>query len=149
MNPRSPVNGAALTLATTDHLRWATKTSLAGMAGIAGLLLVGIPPVDVHGPLHHLGIMDPLCGGTRAMFLLITGQPGRAATYNPLVFPLAASLIVLWLRTAAGYLTSRWVDIHPPPPVRRVLLTVGVAAVLALQIRQQALADLLTQPWPR
>jgi len=34
----------------------------AALAAAAGMAVFGLPPVDLHGLLHHVGIMDPLCG---------------------------------------------------------------------------------------
>lgn len=51
-------------------VRWSDRDQSAWPAGAAAfavlaalaLRIVGVPPIDVHGPLHYLGIMDPLCG---------------------------------------------------------------------------------------
>jgi Protein of unknown function (DUF2752) len=55
----------------------------AGLLAAGVLAVVGLPPVDLHGPLHHLGIMDPLCGMTRGTVAMLHGQLGRAVAYNP------------------------------------------------------------------
>jgi len=39
------------------------------------LAAVGLPPVDLHGPLHYLGVMDPLCGMTRGTVAVLRGRP--------------------------------------------------------------------------
>jgi hypothetical protein len=135
---RAPDNRAAL----------ATRLALLGVAGGIALRLVGVPPVDLHGPLHHLGIMDPLCGGTRAMFLLTSGHFAAAAEYNPIVFPLAAAPLGRLARAAISRVTGRRLQLSPSPAVRRTLIALGVVALVALEIRQQLHADLLTRSWP-
>lgn len=131
-----------------DRVATVTRLSLLGVAGVAVLRVVGVPRVDLHGPLHHLGIMDPFCGGTRAMFLLASGHFSAAAQYNPIVFPLAAGLLAQLAWAASGRGSSRGLRLSPSPAVRRILITVGVVALVALEIRQQLHADLLTRSWP-
>ena len=57
-------------------------TALALMAIVAALALFGVPPVDLHGPLRRLGIMDPPCGGTRATRYTAHGQLVEALRHN-------------------------------------------------------------------
>lgn len=131
-----------------DRFRWMTALALGFALAAAALWVVGIPPVDIHGPLHYRGIMDPLCGATRATFLLLSGDFGAAALYNPGVFALAAVVLLILVRAAVGMLTGRWFDLIVDARWRRVVLVVLVAAVLVLWIRQQVNADLLMAPWP-
>ncbi len=49
-----------------------------------------------------------------------------------------------YLRAAVGWTTGRWLAVHLSPTARRVLV-VGIAAVIALEIRQQLHSDLLMQ----
>jgi hypothetical protein len=100
----------------------------------------------LHGPLHHVGIMDPLCGGTRAAFLLARGEWGAAWTYNPVVFPLAVAAALLLLRTVLGVVSGQWVNVRVSR--RRLLVVLLVLALVALELRQQFHADLLTAAWP-
>ncbi|MBF6216087.1 DUF2752 domain-containing protein [Nocardia puris] len=104
--------------------------------------------MDLHGPLHYIGIMDPFCGGTRATFLLLTGDVGESIRYNPGVVALAGVVVVVLVRGAVGALTGWWLHITLRPRLRRLLLIGVVVAVVALWVRQQVNADLLTQPWP-
>jgi hypothetical protein len=46
-----------------DRHRWAGLLAVAGLAAGGAMAIFGLPPVDLHGPLHYAGIMDPLCGG--------------------------------------------------------------------------------------
>lgn len=112
-----------------------------------GLRTAGVPTVDLHGPLHRIGIMDPLCGGTRATFLLASGDFAAAAEYNPVVFPLALGLAALTLRVLLGVTAGIWYDVRLPRQMRWPLLAAFVVALVLLGIRQQMHAALLVQPW--
>jgi hypothetical protein len=136
----------SLSVEAHDTHRAVTRFSLLAVAAGAVLAVLGVPRVDLHGPLHHVGIMDPLCGGTRAAFLLSHGDWAAAWTYNPVVFPLAAAAVLVLLRTMVGALTGRWVAVRLGS--RRMLVLLLVLAVAALEVRQQLRADLLTSAWP-
>lgn len=109
------------------------------------MAVAGLPPVDLHGVLHRLGVMDPLCGATRAAGLAAQGRWSAAWQYNPLgiAADLGAALAVL--RGAIGYLSGRWLDVAITwtPRRRRAVLGIGLAMLVALEIRQQLRADLL------
>ena len=107
-----------------------------------------VPRVDLHGPLHRFGIMDPFCGGTRATFLLASGDFAAAAEYNPVVFPLALGLVALTVRVLLGVTAGIWYDVRVPGQMRWPLFAAFVVALVLLGIRQQAHAALLVQPWP-
>jgi len=149
--PYPASDAAALRLSVDHHdahrftTLLATALALVGLAVAAAMAIFGLPPVDLHGPLHRLGIMDPLCGGTRAARLTAQGHLAQAWTYNPLgiVAVLGAAGVVL--RTAAGAVTGRWVNLHARLTRRqnRSLLLVLVIATVALEVRQQLRADLL------
>lgn len=113
----------------------------AGLLAAGLLAVVGLPPVDLHGPLHHLGIMDPLCGMTRGTVAVLRGQFGRAIAYNPASPLLVAGAVLALGRWLVGRLTGRWLD----ATLRRTPRTLGVATalVLALWVNQQAHAALL------
>ena len=132
---------------STDRHRWATAVGVTGAAIAAVMAIAGLPPVDLHGVLHHLGVMDPLCGGTRSARLAAQGRWSAAWQYNPLgiAADLAAALAVL--RAVAGWLTGRWlaVTFSWTPGRRRTVLGLGLALLLALEIRQQLRADLLVR----
>ena len=55
-----------------------------GASIAVAMAIYGLPAVDLHPPLHRLGIMDPLCGGTRAARYAAQGRFEDAWTYNPL-----------------------------------------------------------------
>lgn len=121
-----------------------TWLALSGLLGALLLAVLGVPSVDMHGPLHYAGIMDPLCGATRSVYLTMTGQWEAAVHYNPaapLLLVVAAGLVV---RGVAGWWTGRWVQVRMP---RRVVIAVAVMTLIALEIRQQSNVALLTAPW--
>ena len=108
------------------------------------LAVLGLPPVDLHGPLHYFGVMDPLCGGTRSVYLTLHGQLRDAVRYNPVGPALVAGAAAVLIRASVGRATGYWVDVHMP---KRILVPVVVAAMAALEVNQQLNAVLLTQPW--
>ena len=131
-----------------DGARGWTAVAVVFTVGAVVLRAVGVPPIDVHGLLHYVGVMDPLCGGTRATFLLLSGQPRAAAAYNPAVFPLAVAVTALLARAMTGLSTGRWLHLRLTSGPRRVLRVIAVLAVVALTVRQQLHAELLMQGWP-
>jgi len=60
---------ALLRLTKSDGAPSYTRAAAIVLLGATALRIADVPDVDLHGPLHYLGIMDPLCGGTRATFL--------------------------------------------------------------------------------
>ena len=105
------------------------------------MALFGLPPLNLHGPQHFVGIMDPLCGMTRALRLLALGQFDRAVTYNPASPLVAVAAVALVLRAGAARTTGRWLDVTLPAP--RVLKVVAAILVALLWAHQQAHAALL------
>jgi len=112
-----------------------------GVVVAAAMAVFGLPPVDLHGPLHYIGIMDPLCGMTRAARLLALGDVGSAVRYNPASPALVVLAAVVFARAGVRMSTGRWIDIR----VRRsTWLRVSFwLAVAGLWINQQANAALL------
>ncbi|NEW33313.1 DUF2752 domain-containing protein [Nocardia cyriacigeorgica] len=132
-----------------DRLLWLTVSAVVIAAAATALRVVGVPSVDLHVPTHFLGLMDPFCGGTRATYLLLAGDVSESLRYNPGVLVLVLAVVVLALaRGAVGVLTGHWLQIALRLGMGRALWVVVVIAVLALWVRQQINADLLTQPWP-
>jgi hypothetical protein len=121
-----------------------TRIALGGLAIAVLLAIFGLPPVDLHGPLHYLGVMDPLCGGTRSVYLTLHGHLREALHYNPAGPMLVVAALAVLIRAAVGRLTSYWVRVRPP---RRLSIAVGVVALVALEVNQQLHVALLTQPW--
>jgi hypothetical protein len=117
---------------------------LGGLAIGVLLAVFGLPPVDLHGPLHYLGVMDPLCGGTRSVYLTLHGHLREAIRYNPAGPVLVVAALAVLIRAAVGRLSGYWVRLHPS---RWLAIAVGVVALVALEVNQQLHVALLTQPW--
>ena len=101
----------------------------------------GLPGLPLHGPLHYLGVMGPLCGMTRAVTALLRGEIAMALAYNPAA-PLALlASIVLTARALAGVLSGVWWNAQWH--VSRRVIVILVAAAVGLAVRQQLRASLL------
>lgn len=134
---------------TSDRMRIVTLAGGIGLAIAVAMAVFGLPPVDLHGPLHRFGIMNPLCGGTRAARLTAQGRLGEAWSYNPLgiAATLGAGLAVV--RLFVGVAARRWLNLHVEWTSRRVCIALALLAVatIVLEIRQQGRADLLMKPF--
>jgi hypothetical protein len=118
-----------------------TWLAAGGLLVGAVLAVAGSPPIDPHGPLHHLGIMDPLCGMTRGVIWTLRGHLGRAWTYNPASPLLVAGALAVLVRAGIGWRTGRWLTVTVGDGW--LLRGVAVVAVLALWANQQHHAALL------
>jgi hypothetical protein len=125
------------------HPLW-TRIALCGLLVALLLAVLGVPHLDIHGPLHYLGVMDPFCGGTRSVYLTLHGHLRDAVRYNPAGPILVVAAVALVLRAAIGWSSRRWVDVHLPP---RLLIPVAAVTLVALELNQQLHAALLMQPW--
>lgn len=128
-------------LAREDRLSGSYRAAAALAVGAIALRAFGLPPIDLHSPLHRAGIMDPLCGGTRAALALAHGDPDLAWRYNPLVPFLAVAICGLLVRWCWGRATGRWIAVDLID--RRALVVVTAMLVVALWVNQQAHASLL------
>lgn len=126
-----------------ESLVW-TSLALVGLVGAVILAIVGVPSVDIHGPLHYAGIMDPFCGATRSVYLTMHGQWEAALRYNPAAPLLLIAAAGLVLRAAAGWFTGRWIQLRVP---RRAAIALVVVVAIVLEVRQQSNVALLTAPW--
>ncbi|MBC9725018.1 DUF2752 domain-containing protein [Streptomyces sp. TRM68367] len=124
-----------------DRHRWLGPLALVGIAAGGALAVFGLPPVDLHGPLHYAGVMGPLCGGTRGLHAAMLGDFDLAWRYNPLSVVLVAGAAAVLLREAAGRISGRWLNLHVAR--RWPVVMAGLALLVALTARQQAHADLL------
>lgn len=126
---------------------WVPVTVLAatGATTAVGLAVFGLPSLDLHGPLHFVGIMDPLCGGTRALRLATQGHWAQSWAYNPLGIPVLIGFVTLVLRAAVGLVTDRWYTLRVGWTRRRAWIAIAVilALTVALEARQQSIATLL------
>src|SRR5437879_3899777 len=123
-----------------DRARGITVVAVAGLSVGVLLAAFGMPPIDLHTPPHQFGIMDPLCGGTRALRFTMLGRWHDAWRYNPLSPVLAAGAVLALLRHMTGTLTGRWLTIAIP---RRALIILAVVVLAALEVNQQLHATLL------
>lgn len=123
--------------------RVVTGLGLAALAAAAGMAVFGLPPVDLHGRLHHVGIMDPLCGGTRAAAYTARGEWALAWRYNPLGILAALAATAAVLRAVVGLLTRRWVTVAWTPRRVRTVAVTATVLLVALTVRRQMRADLL------
>ncbi|WP_157840049.1 DUF2752 domain-containing protein [Streptomyces megasporus] len=112
-----------------------------GITAGAVMAVVGLPPVDLHGPLHYLGVMGPLCGGTRGVHAMMSGQWDEAWRYNPLSLVLVPGAVLALVRETVGRVSGRWLNLRVTH--RRAALVLGLLPAAALTINQQAHADLL------
>lgn len=126
---------------STDRHRVFTALALTGLAIGSMLAVFGLPPVDLHGPQHYLGVMGPLCGGTRGLRFALLGEWGQAWGYNPLSVILVVGAVGCLVRHLVGWCSGRWLTVH----LRWGPVTIGllVLAIIALGINQQLHADLL------
>jgi hypothetical protein len=139
--------------ASAVRLRWVSRDAvpLLSWAAVAALViagvmaLAGLPPIDLHGPLHFVGIMDPLCGGTRAARYTAQGELGLAWKYNPLGIVVVLGSLPLLARAALGWTTHRWIalEVNWTPRRRAFVITTVVVLFVLLEVRQQMRADLL------
>jgi len=90
----------SLTSDRPESLVW-TWLATAGLLGAIILAIAGLPSIDIHGPLHYAGIMDPFCGATRSVYLTLRGQWENALHYNP-----GAPLLLVG--AAAWYCVAQW-----------------------------------------
>ena len=130
-----------------DHHRVVTAVGVVGLAVAVAMAVFGLPPVDLHGPFHRFGIMDPLCGGTRAARYTTQGEFALAWRYNPLGIVTVAAAVVATLRLLIGLTVRRWLNVYLSwtPRTRRIAIAVGIIVFIVLTVRQQMRADLLMQ----
>ncbi|MDA2807066.1 DUF2752 domain-containing protein [Nocardiopsis suaedae] len=143
MGKRLPTVSAPIgfTVGGTDRMRLLTAAAGAGLVLGAAMAVFGLPPVDLHGPNHYMGIMSPTCGATRSVWSAMSGDWAMSWRYNPLGIPLVLGAAAVLIRTAVGAVTGHWVNATVRAP-RTLLVLTGVGTV-ALWIRQQLNADLV------
>ena len=124
-----------------DRYRWLAGLAALGAVLAAVMAAFGLPPVDLHGPLHYLGIMGPLCGMTRATRHLARFEMTAALDYNPAVLLVAFGGVFALGRWVHGWRSGRWLSIQIKR--RRSLVMVAVVLLVALTLRQQANVELL------
>lgn len=125
-----------------DTQRSLTTAALLGLSAAFLLAVFGLPPIDIHGPLHYVGIMGPTCGITRGVMWFSRGELSTAWTYNPLSLLMVPGAALLMGRAGYGWWSGRWLQVS----VRRDhrLIALVVLGVILLTIRQQLHVDLLS-----
>lgn len=141
---RGPTRPRVLVVRRYDPQPVWTWIAVAGLLIAVLLAVVGLPRVDIHGPLHYLGVMDPLCGGTRSVYLTLHGHLRDALHYNPAGPALVLAAVALLVRAAVGWSTGYFLGLRVP---RRLVIPMLAVALVALEVNQQLHAGLLTQPW--
>lgn len=116
--------------------------ALVGLPLALLLAVFGLPPVDIHGPLHYLGVMGPTCGMTRSVMWFTRGQIATAWDYNPAGLLVVPGGLMVLARAVLGWSTGRWFEITVSR--RRWLVAALVLAGIVLTVRQQLRVDLLT-----
>ena len=134
-----------LTWKQRDQHRLITAVALVGAVVAVAMAVVGLPPIDLHGPFHRFGIMDPLCGGTRAARFTTQGEWALAWKYNPLGIVTVLGAFAVTGRAAVGLLTRRWltVELSWTSRRRRLVIAMLIVLIVALEVRQQLRVDLL------
>lgn len=143
--------GSLLTIewSMADRMRIVTLLGVTGLVASIAMAVFGLPPVDLHGPLHRMGIMDPLCGGTRAARLTAQGHLLEAWRYNPIGILATVGAALAAARLAVGISMQRWINLRVAWTPRRIRFALAVLAVatVVMEIRQQGRADLLLRPY--
>ena len=136
-----------ISLERRDQHWWLTLLGVVALAIAAAMAIFGLPPVDLHGPLHKIGIMDPLCGGTRAARYTAQGNLAEAWRYNPLSILIVYGAGLTIVRAVVGLLGRRWVTFTAnwTPGRRRWAMWIVMVLLALLEIRQQLRADLLME----
>ena len=134
---------APVRLFWNDHNRWEWlgRVALVGLAAEGSTRYRRTAALGRARPLHYVGIMDPLCGGTRGLRLMMRGHLASAWRDNPLAVFLPPAAVAALAREATGRITGRWADIAVS---RRLAWAVTAVALTILEINQQAHAALLT-----
>ena len=142
-----------LRIERVDRHRWLTAGAALALGASAVMAVVGLPPVDLHGPLHLAGVMDPFCGGTRAARYAAQGNLTEAWRYNPLSIVIVYGALAAATRAGVGLVTRLWLTltIGWTPARRRWVIAAVLVLLVLLEVRQQLRADLLmasTTTWP-
>lgn len=132
----------SLVLRWESHDRHPTTTRLAiiGIPILVLLALVGLPPVDIHGPLHYLGVMGPTCGMTRGVMWTSRGDFARAWQFNPASLLVIPTMVGVTIRMIYG-LSGRWLNLDIR--WRPWLWILPAVVLILLTVRQQLHIDFL------
>lgn len=95
----------------TDRMRWLTYLTAGGVIAAVVLAIIGGFPLDTPMPTHTFGWVEPTCGLTRGSTAIARGDFATAWHYNPASFLVMGFGLFGLVRTAAGLLTQRWVNV--------------------------------------
>jgi hypothetical protein len=126
---------------THDRHPTTTKLAIIGIPIAAIVAIVGLPPVDFHGPLHYLGIMGPSCGMTRGVMWTVRGDLARAWQFNPASLLVIPSVVALTGRSVYARVTGQWLNLHLR--WRPWLWILPAVLIVLLSIRQQLNVEFL------
>lgn len=140
---RTTLPKATISVVWEGHDRHPTTSRLAliGIPVAAVLAIVGLPPIDIHGPLHYLGIMGPTCGMTRGVMWTARGDLLQAWQFNPASVLVIPAMVGLSLRAVYGRTSGRWLNGYIR--WRPWLWIVPAVILLLLSIHQQLNVDFL------
>lgn len=124
-----------------DRHRGLTRFALAGLVVGAAMAVFGMPPFDSHGVLYQLGVMSPICGGTRSVYFAMRGDLASSWRYNPVGIPLVLGAVLLLARHVLGRATGRWLTVRFP--ARRLAIAVLAVLLVLLEVNQQLHASFL------
>ena len=131
-----------MTVAWFDAHRVLAPLAAAGLLLGGAMAVFGLLPLHLHGPLHHAGVMDPLCGLTRGVRYAMRGEISKAWAFNPASLMLVAGAVCVLGRSALGLVTGRWLNLDIRPWGRTTVVA-AVAGTALLWMNQQLHADLL------
>lgn len=126
---------------THDRHPTTTKLAIIGIPIAVIVAIVGLPPVDIHGPLHYLGIMGPTCGMTRGVMWSARGDLARAWQFNPASLLVIPSMVALIGRAIYARVTGRWLNLHLR--WRPWLWIIPAVLIVLLSLRQQLNVEFL------
>ncbi|MGH8872991.1 MAG: DUF2752 domain-containing protein [Acidimicrobiia bacterium] len=138
---RSHPSAVAISWEGNDRLTTVSRLALVSIPLVVLLALFGLPPGDVHGPLHYLGIMGPTCGMTRGVMWTTRGDLFRAWQFNPASLLVLPTMIGLMARAVYGRVTGRWLNLRIR--WRPWLWIIPALVLLLLSIRQQLNVEFL------
>jgi hypothetical protein len=124
-----------------DRHRSLRVLAVAGLLTGAAIAVFGLPPIALHSPLRLVGMVCPLCGGTRAVQSLMRGDLAEAWRYNPIAFAVVPGALAVLIRHAVGLVGGRWLNVSIVHP--RVFYGLLAVPFLALWIHQATHAHLL------
>ena len=142
-SPPSNIRHSVLAFRLEGHDRHPTTTRLAaiGIPLTVLLAVLGLPPIDLHGPFHYLGVMGPTCGMTRGVMWVARGNLVRAWQFNPASLLVVPTLALLNGRALYGQLTRRWLNVNVR--WRPWVWLIPAVLSLMLSLRQQVRVDFL------